>query len=65
MTQYMTVRQLAENFPAFSENSIRYMVFHAEKTGLDKAIRRVGRKVLLNPDLFCEWIEDQSQNGGA
>jgi hypothetical protein len=28
MANYLTVSQLSENFPAFSEASLRYHIFH-------------------------------------
>ncbi len=63
MNKYLTVKQTAENFPAFSEASIRFHLFHSQSNNLDKAVRRIGRKILINSALFEEWIENQ--NGGA
>lgn len=63
MTKYLTVNQMAEKCPAFSSNSLRYHIFNETKNGLDKAIKRIGRKVLINEDLFFEWIE--SHDGGV
>lgn len=60
---YLTVRQMAEKHPAFSEASLRYHIFHEKQNGLAEAIRRVGRKILINEGQFFEWVE--SQNGGA
>ena len=57
---YQTVRQLAED-PAFcfTVPMLRYYVLHAHRNGLSKALRRVGRKVLIRRDLFIDWIEKQ------
>lgn len=57
---YRTVRQLAED-PAFcfTVPMLRYYVLHAHRNGLSKALRRVGRKVLIRRDLFIDWIEKQ------
>ncbi len=63
MIQYLTVSQVSENYPAFSEASLRYHLFHSSKNNLDKAIRRVGRKILINAELFEEWIETQNEEG--
>jgi len=59
---YNTVSQLSED-PAFcfSKASLRYYILHAHKNGLSKAIRRVGRKLLIRRDLFVAWIEEQAQ----
>ncbi len=59
MPNYLTVKQMAAKHPAFSESSIRYHIFNETKNGLDKAIKRVGRKILINEDLFFEWLEGQ------
>ena len=63
MSKYLDVNQMSERYPAFTPASFRYMIFNAERTGLDKAIIRVGRKVLLKPEIFEEWLE--SHNGGV
>ncbi len=60
---YLTVKQMAQRHPAFSEASLRYHIFNETKNGIDKAIKRVGRKILINEELFFVWLE--GQNGGA
>ena len=68
----MTVKQLSEAVPGFSENSIRYHVFHAKHrtnrkgvtapaNGLESALTRIGRKVLVDSDLFIKWVEEQGK----
>lgn len=63
MTDYLTVKQVAQKYPAFSEASIRFHIFHEKTNGLTRAIRRVGRKILINEPQFLEWVE--SHKGGA
>ena len=65
----LTVRQFAEKYPAFSEPSLRNLIFNAfpnssrkvaiEGNGLDMAILKVGRKVLIDETKFFEWVEQQ------
>ena len=57
---YCTIKQIA-NDPmfCFTVPMLRYYVLHAHRNGLSKAIRRVGRKVLIRRDLFIGWIEKQ------
>ena len=61
--EWLTVNLLAEAERALSTSSIRYLIFQSEPrcaasgetipgNGLAPAIRRVGRKVLLNHGLF-------------
>jgi hypothetical protein len=66
----LSVKQLSELLPAFTENSLRFHIFNAEPrinsqgdtvpgNGLASAIIRIGRKVLVDRDKFFEWIENQ------
>lgn len=59
MANFFTVAQLSEKFPAFSEGSLRWLVFNASSNGFDKAIVRVGRRVLIDEQRFVEWLRDQ------
>jgi hypothetical protein len=57
----VTVKQIAAD-PSFCFTipMLRYYVLHAHKNGLAKAIRKIGRKILIRRDLFIEWLEMQS-----
>lgn len=57
----LTVRQFSEKHPAFSEGSLRFIIFHAHKNGFKRCIRRVGRKVLLDEAEVFLWID--ARNG--
>ena len=57
-----TVRQIAEANPAFSEASLRWLIFNAKKNGLNRAIIRVGRRVLIDETLFDEWLGEQGKS---
>ena len=59
---YCTVRQLAAD-PSFCFTipMLRYYILHAHSNGLSKAIRRIGKKVLIRRDLFVAWIEKQAR----
>lgn len=61
-TALLTVKQFAEKHPAFTEGGLRYLIFHAEETGLIIALRRIGRRVLIEEKGFFEWIEHQNQH---
>lgn len=54
---YMTIKQTAAAFPAFTEGSIRWLWFNAEKNGFGACVRKVGKKVLIDRDAFINWIE--------
>lgn len=68
----LTVRQFAEKHPAFQQGSLRNLIFLAEPrhtskgdipgNGLDVALVRIGRKVLIDEAKFFNWID--AQQGG-
>ena len=69
----LTIRQLSERYPAFSEPALRNLVFCAKPrqstkgpipgNGLDRAIIRVGRKVLIDAEQFQAWLREKQGNG--
>lgn len=60
---WKTVKQLAEGNPAFSEASLRYHLFHRHTNGLNKYVRQIGRKILIDEYGFTnEWIEGNGEN---
>ncbi len=71
--QPLTIRQLSERYPAFSEPALRNLIFCSKPrlsskgqipgNGLDRAIIRIGRKVLIDAEQFQAWLREQ-QGGG-
>ena len=59
---YLTSRQLAEcgRYP-FTAAALNMLVFRSKTNGLEKAIRRVGRKILISEDLFIAWLESKGK----
>jgi hypothetical protein len=64
-TIFSTVAQFAEKQPAFTGASLRALIFNENSNGLAKsgAVIRIGRKVLINEELFFGWV--QAQSAGA
>ncbi|MEI6827569.1 MAG: hypothetical protein WCK54_18400 [Desulfuromonadales bacterium] len=54
---FLTVRQASDKYPAFSENSLRWIIFNSKLNGATSFIRKVGRKVLIDDDAFLCWID--------
>lgn len=60
-----TVRQIVEasrqasggQHPAITEGGLRWLIFRADQNGLDQAIVRVGRRVLIDVEAFNSWLE--------
>ena len=69
----LTVSQFSEKHPAWTQASLRNLIFYSQPresslgavpgNGLDSAIRRIGRKILIDEDKFFIWLD--SQNGHA
>tara|TARA_R110002073_G_scaffold336383_2_gene532777 strand:- start:186 stop:407 length:222 start_codon:yes stop_codon:yes gene_type:complete len=69
MNNLLTVRQFAEKHPAFSQGSLRNLIFLSESrktsrgiiagNGLNIALVRIGRKLLIDEAGFFKWIDVQ------
>lgn len=60
--QYCTVKQIVKDGSfCFSESTLRYYILNAHKNGLKKAIRKIGRKVLIRRDILISWLEKQAR----
>ena len=67
----LTVRQLADRHPAFTQGSLRNLIFLAGNrntshgvilgNGLDVALVRIGRKLLIDEAKFFQWIDHQQE----
>lgn len=55
-----TVPQFCAEHPAFTPGGLRWLLFHRETNGLDRAVVRVGRRVLIDVDRFFEWVNEQN-----
>lgn len=63
----LTVRQFAERHPAFTEGSLRWLIFQAGSperdsattplADLNTALVRVGRRVLIDEAVFFAWLQ--------
>jgi hypothetical protein len=71
-TKYFTVEQFSNFNPAFTEASLRNLIFKATDRQSTKgliagnglleagAIIRIGRKVLIHEERFFKWIESHT-----
>lgn len=58
---FLTVKQASEKYPAFTEASIRWIVFNSKTNGATSFIRKVGRKVLIEESGFLNWVDNQRE----
>ena len=40
---------------------LRSLIFNADSNGFDKAIRRVGRRVLIDEEQFFRWVDETNK----
>ena len=59
LERLLTVKQLAEKSPAFTESSLRWLIFNAKANGLNRALLKVGRRVLIDLPEFEQWLDEQ------
>jgi hypothetical protein len=53
--QPMTVKRFAATYPSYTEGSLRWLLFHRQENGLDAAVIRRGRRLLIDVPKFFEW----------
>lgn len=71
--ELVTIKQFAEKYPAFSEASLRYLIFESKPrksskgevagNGVDVALRRVGRRIYIVPAAFFAWVDTINGKG--
>ena len=55
---FLTVKQFAEKHHAFSENSLRWLIFNRATNGFDICFRKIGKKrVLIDEATFFKKID--------
>lgn len=58
--EYLSVQQIADDSRyLFSLGQLRHYLMLRHRNGLEKAIRKIGKRVYLRRDLFERWIESQ------
>jgi hypothetical protein len=64
IAKYLSAQQIEDSprYP-FSMGQIRHFLLNRHKNGLNKAVRKIGKRLYLRRDLFEAWIE--SNQGGA
>jgi len=74
MTKLMTVKQFCSAHPAFTEGGLRFLIFRAKPThtsrgvepgnGFNPALRRIGRRVLIDEERFFRVIDQMNATKG-
>lgn len=59
---YLTIKQLATKYSAFTEGALRNMFQHRDENGLSMTVLKIGpRKILVDDSLFEEWLESHRE----
>jgi len=60
---FLTVRQLADQQPGLTVGGIRWDLFNRASNGLEQsgAIVYRGRKILIDPELYLDWMARRSE----
>jgi hypothetical protein len=56
----LTVKQFCQQHPAFTQGGVRWLLFNRQENGLEHAVLKVGRRVLIDVDAFFGWIDEQN-----
>ena len=57
---HLTVRQFAYKYPAFSESSLRWLIFNQETNGFAAAFVKLGRRILINEKRFFQVVDGKN-----
>ena len=58
---FLTVKQYAERYPYPSESSLRWHLFHSSTNGLESAVIRIGKRIVLDLDALNAWIRSHKK----
>ena len=64
---FYSVREMAMRYPSFSESSLRWLIFYAERKGFENCVIRPPgtRKVLIDEMEFLKWLKSGKANPHA
>lgn len=63
-TRLLTVSQFVEKHSWATKGGLRGLLFNRRKNGLDAAVVRLGRKLLLDEEQFFQWLESRGREAG-
>ena len=58
----MSLKQTAEQYPAFTVAALRWQLHKRSTNGLDRATVRIGRRVYIDADAFDNWIQEHRES---
>lgn len=60
ISEFLTVKQFIKKNGAFTEGSLRWLLFNRETNGLDTAVIQLGRSLLIDEPAFVAWLRSNA-----
>lgn len=60
MTQLTLLVDFPEKYNFITLAKLRQLVFNKNINGFDKVVVKIGRRILIDEDLFFEWLREQN-----
>lgn len=58
-----SVRQVTQANPAFTESSIRWLIFNRQRNGFGEVLVKLGRRLLIDVRKLDKWIDEHRVEG--
>lgn len=59
LAKLRTIRQFADENPAFTHDYLHYLIAHREQNGIEACLVRVNAKIFIDTEAFAEWLQNQ------
>jgi hypothetical protein len=56
VNDWKTIEKFLEVHDQFQMNQLRWLLRDREDNGLDKAIRKIGKRIYIHDQLFADWM---------
>ena len=56
-TELRTVEQLVDETPWMTKDMLRWYLFNRETNGLNRAVIKISRRLLIDRSEFARWVE--------
>lgn len=57
----LTVEQLPQYYPIFTQGMLRWLLFNRKESGLSKAVVKIGRRIFIDKNEFDLWLLNQKE----
>ncbi len=57
----LTVKQFCEKRPYLTESGVRWMLFNRAQNGLNAAVVKLGKKILIDEEAYDRWEDSHRE----